>query len=190
MWLRFVGGVLLAAALCGRVEAQAAPTDGGWETVAGKWEIANGEWLQLQGDGGYCYALAKGDSASRGIEFEATPLERNRYNFCSFGVVLKYAGKTDFMAIHLGSYGSMSYIYSEGGARKIAGLGRLAFLPGETHSLKVQSARGKIAVFLDGRLRMVLRDMMPERPWRLGLFTECRCRFRNVVLKNQEEDSR
>lgn len=180
---------VVAAVLCSRLDAQVfrddlRPADAkNWDVVAGDWAAGEAGWAQQKNDGGYCYALAKTDFRPSSIEFEATPLERNKYDFCSIGVVLKYADAKNYMILRLGSYRSISLMYWTDGQRTISNLGNLVLTPGERHTVKIMVADGRIGVLMDGKLRFILRDPMPDVPLRFGLYTECRCRFEGVAIK-------
>ena len=184
---------LAMAVLCSDLRAQVffddfrAPNEKKWEVISGDWKFQDGGCVQSRNDGAYCYALAVTNFEPRSIEFEATPLERNQYDFCSLAAVLKYGDNKKYMIVRLGSYRSMSFMYWENGKRKIANLGGMILMPGETHVVKMTLAKGRIAVLLDGKLRFVLRDMMPDTPARFGIFTECHCRFHRVTINGKED---
>ena len=176
-WLVFVSNHGAAAqqfydGFDGRDESSA------WEAIRGDWELTEDAYVQrTPGRAEYRYTLVDVPFAPKLVAVEATPIEANSYGFASFGFVLKYIDSSNWAVIRFGSYGGVSLLRMEKGKKTFPKLGVMAAEIGRTYRLALASRGDRIAVFLDGQLAYVLNAPWPGKRGRLGLFTECACRF-------------
>ena len=151
-----------------------------WEALHGDWAVEDGAYCQRDTRGpDYRYALVDLPFDPVLLTVDATPLEKSDYGFSSFGVVVKHVDADSWMIVRFGSYGARSILSRAQGKKKVRQLG--PFVPEEGRTYQVALARldGRIAVVLDGVLQCVLPAPWPERPGRVGVFTESKCRFDN-----------
>ena len=188
---------LSALALAGHCAQPAQPTrvfrdsfDGerpahAWEAIRGDWAVADAGYSQrIPGKADYCYTVVSLPFDPVLVTVDATPTEKNSYHFASFGFVLKYVDARNWSVLRLGSYGAISLRQSEDGRRFTRRLGRLAPELGKTYQLAMMRRDGRVAVLLDGALQCVLHEPWPDKPGRIGLFTECACRFDNFEARS------
>lgn len=151
-----------------------------WEAIEGDWEVMDGVYLQkTPGKAEYQYALVDVPFVPTLMAVEATPIEKNSYHFASFGFVLKYLDESNWAVIRFGSYGGVSALKMEAGKKTFPRLGSMTTEVGRTYRLALATQGDRIAVFLDGQLQYVLSVPWPDQRGRVGLFTECACRFDN-----------
>jgi len=156
-----------------------------WVPQAGAWTVQNGAYVQTDKSGpNYRYTLLNFPLNDGYIEFDATVLEKNTWTspFGSFGVIWKYIDGNNYGRSRFGSYRQADALEYADGQEHEMSLG--AFQPelGRTYHVKavLDSSSNTVSVILDGVVRVVLRDLLPGRVGRFGLFTESHTKFDNV----------
>ena len=164
-----------------RESFDAAKPSAEWEVIHGDWAVEDGAYCQRDAAGhAYRYAVVAMPLGPALVTVEATATQKNEYGFASFGFVIKYVDASNWRIVRFGSYGGLSLLSMEDGEKKVHMLGKLTPKLGRTYQVALAWKQDRIAVFLDGGLKHVLRERWPETSGRLGLFTESPCRFDNL----------
>ena len=174
-WCRADAGVLRLGFDQGR------PT--GVTAIRGDWAVADGAYVQRDRSG-YAYRFAAADAGPQptALLFEAKPLQKNEQGFLSFGALIDYVNKGTWAAVRFGSYGRISLIWRKDGKKRVVSFAPFRAEAGRVYRVAVVWREDRLAVFLDEALKVVLRAPWPSRQRRVGLFTESRCAFDNLVL--------
>ena len=155
-----------------------AESAGRWSAVHGDWAVDAGAYAQgPPGGAEYRYALTDLAFDPCMVRVRATPVEQNSYAFLSFGIVIRYQDEANWVAVRFGSYGSISLITRADAKNTHTRMARFTAQAGRTYDVAVARREDRLALFLDGALQAVVRTQWPGTSTRVGLFTECACRF-------------
>ena len=183
-----VAVLLAACAASARAEAPALTGDFGspkslgmWNTVSGKWVMKDNAFIQEDARRwDYRYACLKKARPFTLFTFEATPLEVQKKGDHSFGVVLNYVDKSNWVVFRFGSYGVKSLLSRVNGAKRVQKIDVFRPSGGVTYKVAVAWKGDRLFVFLNGALQCSRPRLFPKAPLRPGLFTECKCRFTDL----------
>jgi hypothetical protein len=160
-----------------------------WKQLSGDWKIENGQYVQKNLPLNTYRAVVDFPIKNGKYRFDAVPLKKcTDYiaPFVSQGTLWKYLENGDRGMARWGAYRSSNIdVGYTSGAYSIS-LGYFGNEIGRRYNQEIEIFDSMVAVSIDGAVRAVLKDPVPDKSGKLGLYTEASCAFDNIFAVRYE----